>query len=95
MSQRLSREDVARYSLVVVSTNPGSRSNHCDDDNDEGDDTPCEDYGRSMLGDMVLEGPNDQEYEPSDAGRGASRVNTTELLNETCQEDTQPQWRPL
>lgn len=43
----------------------------------------------------MLEGADDGVDEPSNTGDGASRVDTTEMLQETSQEDTPPQRGPL
>lgn len=80
---------------MVVSTNPGSGCEHRHVDHNQGDDTPGQDGGRSVLGDVVLECADDEEEEPGDTTRSAARVNTTDVLNETGQEDTPPERGPL
>lgn len=44
---------------------------------------------------MVLEGADDGVDEPGDTRDSASRVDTTEMLQETSQEDAPPQRGPL
>ena len=44
---------------------------------------------------VVDENERHSEDEPCEAGCCAARVDTAELLDETGQEDTQPQRRPL
>ena len=80
---------------MVVGTNPWHSSEHDHIHDNQGDDTPREDDRRRVHRDMVLEGADDKENEPSNTRNGAARVDTAELLDETGQEDAQPQRRPL
>lgn len=79
----------------MVGPNPGRSSNHGDHGDDDTKDTPGEDGGRSVLDMTVLEGANDGVDEPGDTGGGAARVDASEVLQETGQEDTNGQRRPL
>lgn len=88
--------DITRkHILVVVGTNPGSGREHRHVDDYQGDDTPGQDDSRSVLGDVVLECADDEEEEPSDTTGSAARVNTTNVLDETGQENTPPERGPL
>ena len=80
---------------MVVSTDPGSSGDHGHDSDDNGDNTPAEDDFWCVVRHMVLEGAHDGVDEPGDTRDGASRVNTTEMLQETSQEHTPPQRGPL
>ena len=80
---------------MVVFANPWGRSKHDHVGHHEGDNTPSEDDRRGVLGNMVLEGPNDEEEEPSNAAGSATRVDTTDVLNEAGKEDAPPERSPL
>lgn len=84
-----------RDSLVVVSTDPRGSSHHGDNTDHNRDDTPGQSDRRSMQRHMVLEGADDDEDEPGDARGGTARVNTTNVLDETGQEDAPPKGAPL
>ena len=48
-----------------------------------------------MLGVAMLEGADGEEEEPSNTASSTTRVNTTNVLNETGQEDAPPKRSPL
>lgn len=73
---------------MVVGTDPGGSSNHRHDGDYDGDDTPSEHHLGRVLGDMVLESADDGVDEPGDTRGGAAGVDTTEMLKETSEEDT-------
>lgn len=79
----------------MVGANPGRSSNHGDHSNDDTENTPGEDGGRSVLDMTVLEGANDGVDEPGDTGGGAARVDASKMLQETGQEDTNGKRGPL
>jgi hypothetical protein len=68
---------------VVVSADPRSSSHHRNNYDHQGNDTPRENHLGSVLCDVALESTDDQEDEPGNTRGSASRVNATDLLNET------------
>ena len=80
---------------MVVRTDPGCRSDHRHPDHDQRDNTPGQDDRGSMLGEPVLEGADDEEEEPSNSTGGATRVDTTNVLDEAGKEDAPPEGSPL
>ena len=80
---------------MVVSTDPGSSSEHRHHCNDHREDTPSEHSGRRVVLITVLEGSHHSVDEPGDTGGGTARVDTSEMLQETGQEDTNREGCPL
>lgn len=66
---------------MVMGTDPGSRSDHCDPDHDQCNDAPSQNNRGGVLSDMVLEGTDDQEHEPGNTRRGSAGMDTTDVLN--------------
>ena len=80
---------------MVVGTNPRSGSKHDHVDHYQSNNTPCEDGCGGMVRVAMLERADSKEEEPSNAGGSAAGVDTTDVLDETGQEDTPPKGCPL
>lgn len=80
---------------MVVGTNPGCCGDHGDNRHDDRDNTPCQSDWGSVVGISMLEGANDSVYEPGDPRRGATGVDTTNVLDKARQEDAPPERSPL
>ena len=81
--------------LVMAQTDPRSSGDHREEADRDGDDAPSEDGFWCVLCDVGLEGADDEEDEPCDTGCGASRVDATDVLQETSPEDAHPERGPL
>ncbi len=55
------------HSLVMVGTDPRCSGNHGHNCDDHSDNTPCKDNFGRVSDNVVLEGPYDNEDEPSDS----------------------------
>ena len=84
-----------KHVLVMAQTDPRSSGDHREEADRDGNDAPSEDCFRCVLRDVGLEGADDEEDEPCDTGGGASRVNATDMLQETSPEDAHPERGPL
>ena len=81
--------------LVVICADPGSSGYHREEANGDRDDAPSEHDLRCVLHDVRLERADDEEDEPRDTGSGTAGVDTTDMLEEACPEDTHPERGPL
>ena len=81
--------------LVVICANPGSSGYHREEANGDRDDAPSEHDLRCVLHDVRLERADDEEDKPCDTGGGTAGVDTTDMLEEACPEDTHPERGPL
>ena len=80
---------------MVVSTDPRGGSHHGDNTDHNRNDAPGQSDRRCMQRHMVLEGTDNDEDEPGNAGGSTAGVNTTNVLDETGQEDAPPEGTPL
>lgn len=80
---------------MMVRADPWRGCGHGDGCENNSDNTPCEDDSGSVLGDMVLESAHDDPDEPGEARDGTSRVDTTNVLDKSSPENSDPQGRPL
>ena len=81
--------------LVMAQTDPRSGGDHREEADRDGDDAPSEYSFRCVLRDVGLEGADNEEDEPCDTGGGAAGVDTADVLEEACPEDTHPKRGPL
>ena len=81
--------------LVMVLPDPRGSSNSDHDSDDSCNYTPGEHNSGSVLLDMILERANDNVDEPCDTCGCAARMDATNVLDETCQENSDPKRRPL
>ena len=79
----------------MVCANPRCSGHHRQSTDRHGDDTPSKNDLGGVFHDVVLEGADDEEDEPGDTGCRTARVDTTDVLQETCPEDAHPERSPL
>ncbi len=75
-----------------MSTNPRCSSDHGHDRNYYAEDAPREDRRWSMVDTTMLESAYDCVDEPCDTRGSTTRVDTTEMLKKTSEEDTDGEW---
>ena len=74
----------------MINPNPRSSGDHGNDGHHDADNTPSKDDLRRVLLNVMLKGTDYSEDKPGNAGSSASRVNATDVLEETSPEYTHP-----